>query len=151
MMTDVYQAAGADGDMPRGMSHGGFDDAPYPAGNAHDVVVVSASRTGETFSQVQGTSLLDVTLLSEVIGVSRSTRQPHRSQQQQHQAVQRERREDREGDEKEEVKKEAQRRESREDEKERERETGRRTEAVREEEKRMGKERLRRQVVVSST
>ena len=109
MMTDVCQAAGGGGDILRGISVGGFDDAADAAGNAHDVLVVSANRTGERSSQVQGSSLLDVTLLSDVIGVSRSTRQPHRSQQQQHQAVQRERREDREGDEKEVVKKGAQR------------------------------------------
>ena len=107
MMTDVCQAAG--GDMRRGMSSGGFDDAPDAAGNVHDVVMVSAGL-------VQGTSLLDVTLLSEVIGVSRSTRQPHRSQQRhQQQAVQREE------DEKEEAKRQGEREEDRRGEKGRER------------------------------
>ena len=50
--------------MLRGMSGGGFDGAADADGNAHDVLVVSACPTGKTSSQAQGTSLLNVTLLS---------------------------------------------------------------------------------------
>ena len=92
---------------------------PGAAGDEHDVVVVSVSWTGERSAQVQGTSLLDVTPLSEVMegtsGVSRSKRQPQSNNQQQ--VVQRESWEDGEEDEQEEVKKQAQRREDREEEK----------------------------------
>ena len=59
MMTNLYPAAGG-GDMLGGMPGGGFDDAPGASGNVHEVVVVSASRTGERPSQAHGTSLLDV-------------------------------------------------------------------------------------------
>ena len=97
MMTNVYQAAGGGGDRPGDMSGGGFDDAPGAGGNVHGVEVVSASRTGERSSQVQGTSLLDVTLLPEVMestsGDSRRKQQPHTDNQQQ--AVQREKQEER--------------------------------------------------------
>ena len=57
MMANVYRAAGGGGDMPGDMSGGGFDDSPGASGNVNDVVVVSASRTGERSSQVQGTLL----------------------------------------------------------------------------------------------
>ena len=58
MITNVHRSAGGGGDMLGDMSGGGFDDAPGAGGNVHDVVVMSASRTGERSSQVQGTSLL---------------------------------------------------------------------------------------------
>ena len=59
MMTDVRHAAGGGGDILRGMSGGGFDDAADADGNAHDVLVVSSSPTGKISSQVQGTPLLN--------------------------------------------------------------------------------------------
>ena len=62
--------------MLRGTSGFGFDDASDAADDVHDVVVVSASQTGEK-------SLVDVTLLAEVMGVSGSKQQAHSNNQQQ--------------------------------------------------------------------
>ena len=41
MMTNVYQAAGGGGVMPRGRPGGGFDDAQVVSGNVHDVVLLN--------------------------------------------------------------------------------------------------------------